>query len=298
MRRLLLNLGCGLAALLAAPSLAASPEALRAAALEAVNADRAVHGLAPLTPDAALNEAAQRHADDMLTRGYFGHVSPEGCDAMDRYLAAGGEKWRKVGENVGQCAECGAPGPESIRLFQQGWMESPEHRRNVLDPGYRRFGFGVAAADGRQFAVQAFAGPGVRRGEPLAPEDLARRALAAVNAARAAAGVRALAQDPALDAAARRFLEGRAPESGLDGAADALIGALGPRWGALVVLSGECGGCGTQPTDDDARRFMQDWLERPGYRETLLDGDFDRFGFAAWADGEGRKAALALLGRS
>lgn len=283
--------------LLAAPAHAASLAELRAAALEAVNADRAAHGLPALQRDPALDAAAQAHAEDMRERGYFAHASPEGRDAMDRYRAAGGERWRKVGENIGRCAHCGAPDAAAVRALQQGWMNSPEHRRNILDPGYRNFGFGMAAGDGEQHAVQTFSGPGVSGGPALPQAELRERAAALANRLRAEAGVSALTESARLSEAARVFLEERLPAGELRGAADALLGRLDGDWGAVAVLVGQCGGCGAAPTAADVERFMADWSSEAGYRRRLLDPAFTAFGFALWADGDGRKVALALLGR-
>jgi uncharacterized protein YkwD len=284
--------------LLAAPAHAASLDELRAAALEAVNADRDAHGLSALRPDPALDAAAQAHAEDMRERGYFGHVSPEGRTAMDRYRAAGGERWRKIGENVGRCARCGAPGADRVRSFQEGWMNSPEHRRNILDPGYRRFGFGMVGGGGEQYAVQTFSGPGGLDGEAaLAQAELRARAAAFANRLRAEAGAPALAESARLSEAARVFLEERLPGGALQGAAGALLDRLGGDWGAVAVLVGQCGGCGLAATGADVERFMRDWSGEAGYRGRLLDPAFAAFGFALWTDGEGRKVALALLAR-
>lgn len=49
---------------------------LRQKALELVNKERRDRDLQPLTLGPALNEAAQRHAEDMLARNYYAHVSP------------------------------------------------------------------------------------------------------------------------------------------------------------------------------------------------------------------------------
>ena len=268
---------------------------MRAAALAAVNADRAAAGLPPLQAEPALEEAAQRHADDMRARGYAGHVSPEGRDAADRYREAGGEAWRKVGENIAQCGGCGAPGEAMLRAFQRGWMESPGHRGNILDPGYRRFGFGLAAVDGQQVAVQTFAGPG-GEGTGAAPADLPAFAAALVNARRAEAGAAPLEPDEALSEAARDYLARQLPDGSLDGAADAMLGA-GSRWRRLVVLIGECGGCGAGPGGGGAERFVRMWSEDGAQGQRLLDPGFSYLGFALWADGRGRKVALALLAR-
>ena len=276
---------------------AASLAELRAAALEAVNADRKARGLPALEPAEALDEAALAHAEDMRERDYFAHESPEGRSVMDRYRAAGGERWRKVGENIAKCGRCGAPDVARVRSFEEGWMNSPEHRANILDPGYRRFGFGMVGEGGEQYAVQTFSGPGRTQGEAASPSELADRAVALVNQSRREADAAPLEGSGALNRAARAVLDERLPDGELRGAARAALDRLGGDWREVAVLIGECGGCGSQATAADVERFLDNWSQEPGYRRRLRDADFSRLGFALWTDGAGRKVALALLGR-
>src|SRR5690606_13531909 len=143
--------------------------------------------LEPLTLSDPLNAAAQAHAEDMLARGYYDHLSPEGEDVADRYRAAGGGEWRRVQENIATCSPCaGAPGAGLVARLHEGWMDSPGHRENILRPGITRFGFGIAAGrDGPLYAVQTFAGPGAQgtgaEAAPLAPEEAAEAFAEAVN---------------------------------------------------------------------------------------------------------------------
>ena len=78
-------------------------DALRGTALELLNQDRRERTLPPRELDAILNEAAQKHAEDMLRRGYYSHRSPEGETGMDRYRAAGGGTSQVVAENIARC---------------------------------------------------------------------------------------------------------------------------------------------------------------------------------------------------
>src|SRR5690606_8599801 len=61
--------------------------------LDLVNAERQERGLVPFQPDGTLDAAAQAHAEDMLRRDYYDHVSPGGQTVIDRYIAAGGSRW-------------------------------------------------------------------------------------------------------------------------------------------------------------------------------------------------------------
>jgi uncharacterized protein YkwD len=103
---------------------------------EAVNRERAAHRLAPLRLSPELEKAAQGHADDMLARGYYGHASPEHTMVLGRTREAGYVA-DSVGENI-------AKGQRSVDEVMKGWMESPEHRKNILNPMFTEAGYGVA----------------------------------------------------------------------------------------------------------------------------------------------------------
>ncbi|MEM1204460.1 MAG: CAP domain-containing protein [Acidobacteriota bacterium] len=117
-------------------------EAVRADMLDAVNRERAEAGLGPLRSHPLLDRAAQDYAEDMLARGFYGHVSPEGEDVLVR-VEATGYKPRRVGENL-------ASGQPTIETVMDGWMASPDHRKNLLADSFRELGVGLARGpDGR-----------------------------------------------------------------------------------------------------------------------------------------------------
>jgi uncharacterized protein YkwD len=103
---------------------------------EAVNRERAAHHVAPLRLSPELEKAAQGHADDMLARGYYGHASPEHTMVLGRTREAGYVA-DSVGENI-------ARGQRSVDEVMKGWMESHEHRKNILNPMFTEAGYGVA----------------------------------------------------------------------------------------------------------------------------------------------------------
>ncbi|MDY6898073.1 MAG: CAP domain-containing protein [Cyanobacteriota bacterium] len=131
---------------------------LRKFALSLVNRDRNINNLPSLQEDKILSIAAQLHAEDMLSRRYFNHVSPEGINPRQRYIIAGGSCRLGVGENIAK------GGTEDLALtygevekWQRDWMYSNGHRANLLTPEYRKFGYGIAVgADKRSYAVQMF----------------------------------------------------------------------------------------------------------------------------------------------
>lgn len=108
----------------------------RADMLARVNAERATAGLPPMVLDERLNEAAQRHAEDMLLRSYYNHNSLEGRGPGDRVRKSGYAP-RIVAENI-------ARGPFTVGEAMDNWMQSREHRRNLLHPAFRDLGVGIA----------------------------------------------------------------------------------------------------------------------------------------------------------
>lgn len=112
------------------------PAQVRSEMLARANAERATAGLPPLVLDARLNDAAQRHAEDMLLRSYYSHSSPEGSSPGDRVRKSGYTP-RLVGENI-------ARGALSVNEVMDNWMASREHRKNLLHPGFTDLGVGVA----------------------------------------------------------------------------------------------------------------------------------------------------------
>lgn len=134
---------------------------VRSQMLAEVNQSRRSEGLPPLRSNARLDAAAQAHADDMARRGFYNHRSPEGRDVGDRWRAQGGGQWAAIGENILFCNQCSAPSAQASQ-FHNRWMQSPGHRRNIMRPDFAEFGFGMASAGGRIYAVQNF----LRQREP------------------------------------------------------------------------------------------------------------------------------------
>lgn len=114
-------------------------EAVRRQVLELTNQYRASKNLIELGADGDLDRVAQRYADDMLRRGFYGHLSPEGADVMDR-LRSERIRVRRAGENL-------AEGPPSTASVLESWYESPSHRRNLLHRSFRLMGLGLAVGE-------------------------------------------------------------------------------------------------------------------------------------------------------
>jgi uncharacterized protein YkwD len=279
-------------------------EEMRSASLELVNEAREAEGLDRLQLDPVLNDAAQAHARDMLERGFYDHVTPDGQDARDRYLAAGGSTDAVVAENIARCEDCPVPaGQDDLEWMHEGWMESPGHRENILMPGLSGYGFGVVDSEaGTILAVQKFAGAGTPGPDETADAPAMPAAeqneLAAslVNELRREAGAAPIEADAGLAAAAA----GVVPE---DFSADAIqslappedVLAGGQGWTRLRMLAGGCSGCGETATAADVRFFMRQWRESPDQRQALADEGAEAIGMAVVANGRGSKVAVALL---
>jgi uncharacterized protein YkwD len=139
------------------PYTVANPRArpdLEARMLELVNKERVAAGLKPLAPDPELTEVARRHSADMFTRGYFAHDSPPSdnslrSDDAPRSVSpavAGGyspfDRMRNAGVRFQTAGENLALAP-SVQVAHNGLMNSPSHRRNILEQQFGRVGIGI-----------------------------------------------------------------------------------------------------------------------------------------------------------
>ena len=136
-------------------ALALAQADLARAIFEAANAERVAHGVAALAWDERLAEAARIQGEDLLRRHYFGHVHPDGPPFEERYWQAGVYAL-KVAENLYELDGPYVPA-DFARRAVAAWMQSPGHRKNLLDPGFTHMGVAVLVADGRYLAVQEFA---------------------------------------------------------------------------------------------------------------------------------------------
>lgn len=297
-----------LAAVLAAPPAGAqAPEGirdLRAYSLQLVNEARRAAGLGALELDPVLTEAAQGHADDMLTRNYYGHASPEGDNVMDRFTAAGGSPYRVVAENIARCRNCPVPADRSsVDQLHEGWMNSPDHRKNILAEGLNRYGFGMAeASDGTRLAVETFAGPGavpsgaIAGAQPLDTAGQTRLAAELMNADRSKHGRLPVTADRRLTTvAAEVFPPGPISNVALDrlDLEHALSNDL--PWRRYRSLFGSCGGCGTDVTEADVRYFVSQWRNTAQYEDMVAAKYLTHVGMVIRADGQGRKIAIVVM---
>ena len=105
--------------------------------LELLNKERTDRGLGALTMDNQLRDVGRAHSGDMLARGYFAHVNPDGLDPFERMDRAGVD-YIYAGENLAF-----AP---TVQIAHTGLMNSPGHKANILKPEYTKVGIGCRDA--------------------------------------------------------------------------------------------------------------------------------------------------------
>src|SRR2546430_9280324 len=114
---------------------------------EALNRERAAQGLSALQWDDVLFKAARRHALRMANLTRLEHQLPSESNLEGR-LAEAGARFSVIAENI-------AIGPNPP-IIHAGWMDSPGHRNNILDPQLTSVGIAAVRGQGGLFAVQDF----------------------------------------------------------------------------------------------------------------------------------------------
>jgi uncharacterized protein YkwD len=121
---------------------------------------RAEHNCGELRPEATLYDAAHSHALDMYNRRFFDHISPEGLGPRERVAAKDDTQYQKLGENLWRTWGVHHWDIErTSKNVVRGWLESPGHRRVLLDPD---FNIGAVAARGDEdelFVTMLYAKP-------------------------------------------------------------------------------------------------------------------------------------------
>ena len=118
-----------------------------------VNREREKAGLGDIQWDPKAAEVARRYAERMADQKFFAHVDPDGNTAVQRAERDGLRRWSRIGENLFACDW----NRGFTSLAVKGWMRSPSHRQNILDPNWTSGGVGMAEAqDGTIYVVQIF----------------------------------------------------------------------------------------------------------------------------------------------
>lgn len=108
------------------------------------NAAREQAGVAPLELNEKLNDAAYLKAQDMIANQYWAHTSPSGV-----------EPWKWFGDVKYDYSEAGenlAKGFYSTNAVMTAWLNSPEHKENIINTNYKDVGFAILTGelDGKQ----------------------------------------------------------------------------------------------------------------------------------------------------
>jgi hypothetical protein len=103
---------------------------------DGTNAARVSNGLPSLQVNPLLTEAAQEKVDDMVANNYFAHTSPQGVTPW-YWFANVGYDFTYAGENL-------AVDFSDSQDVTTAWLNSPEHRANIMDTNFTQFGIAIA----------------------------------------------------------------------------------------------------------------------------------------------------------
>jgi len=121
-----------------------------------VNQERSAHGLSALVRSQSLTNAARYHAADMAHDNYFDHDT---YDRIDGQLTKRCGAWARISTYYsGANGENAAAGYGTPAAVMSGWMNSPGHKSNILNPSTTAIGVGYANGPGdyHHYWVQDF----------------------------------------------------------------------------------------------------------------------------------------------
>jgi len=120
--------------------------------VELTNQERKKLDLAPLKLSLALTKIARGHSENMARQAKMEHVLDK-KGPFDR-LRDAGYKYIKAGENIASGQGV------TLATIMKAWMDSKEHRANILLPDYTEIGLGIARdKTGQLYFTQVFAKP-------------------------------------------------------------------------------------------------------------------------------------------
>ncbi|MEV6836663.1 CAP domain-containing protein [Streptomyces sp. NPDC051133] len=249
--------------------------------LTLVNSARARAGCPPVALDPRLLSAARGHARAMAELGRLTGEGRDGTSVHQRITAAG-YAYVRVGEHL-------VSGPRGPAEFVDHCLRSDRARGTLLDPAFRHAALGHADAGDRYWtALWA---------SPLTAAESSRTAaevIALTNAERGRAGLRPLAPDPLLTAAAqahcadmvaRDFYDHTSPDGSRpwDRAAAA---------GSHRRTIGENIACGQRSPAE----VVDGWMRSPGHRANILKREFSHIGIGFTGGGRAGTYWAQLFG--
>lgn len=135
--------------------LTANPQELKGQVFAKINSERIKNSRSVFTENPLLSEAAAKKLSDMFQNNYWDHTSPSGEKAWV-FIDETGYSYTLAGENL-------AKGFVTADGMVSAWMESPTHKKNILDNNFVETGIAVGngVIDGKQVtvAVQLFGKP-------------------------------------------------------------------------------------------------------------------------------------------
>lgn len=140
--------------------------------IKETNGNRLADNLSALEVNPLLTGAAQTKAEDMASKGYFAHISPEGVTPW-YWIDRVGYKYSYAGENL-------AINFLDSKDAVDAWMNSADHRANILNNHFTEIGIGIAKGiyQNREtiFIVQMFGRP-VGQPASASPKQVALESL-------------------------------------------------------------------------------------------------------------------------
>ena len=118
--------------------------------LSATNQKRAAAGVGSLAYNGKLTSAAQAKANDMATRNYWSHNTPEGTPPWT-FITNAGYTYSTARENLAYGFRITTTNTSTNEIgVIDGWMASPTHKENLLNSKFTEVGFGIANAESYQ----------------------------------------------------------------------------------------------------------------------------------------------------
>lgn len=132
--------------------------------LRFVNESRQAQGLSDLKENEKLSKVAAAKADDMIKNNYFAHTSPAGLTPW-YWFDKEGYNYKYAGENL-------AINFKTTEEQHKAWMDSPTHRKNILNSNFSEIGIAVAAGEiNGQMAIVSVQEFGTLAGSSAVPAE-------------------------------------------------------------------------------------------------------------------------------
>lgn len=257
--------------------------------LKLINAERRRVGARELKLDDALSKAAAQRAVELPK--VWGHTRPGGR-SYSSVFAEFGLKPAKSGENVASNSK-----PLKASNFHRQFMDSPGHKKTMLNPDYSAVGLAFHQEGGMTYCVELFTDGGAIPVKKPASDDLAvvaANVMNLVNNERTKAGLKPLGTNAKLNAAALT----RAREVAVK--ADISIRPDGRRYDTVFgdhgLAYGQTASSGTRSDGANSLEIFQKLYEDPSTRKTMATAEFTALGAAVVREGGGYYCLLLYGG--